>query len=73
MPAGFEQGRGLTLPRHAQVAASTAITSTPNYPKGGICVSTVSIVGGCRDLLDRVPADQIRATAAVADGTGGSW
>src|SRR5262245_66233899 len=71
MPCGgLRGGRGLTLPRHAQVAASAAIwdtyrrgggwarpdvhTSTPSYPKrrGGICVSTVSIVGGCRDLLD---------------------
>jgi hypothetical protein len=41
-------------------------------PESGICVSTVSIVGGCRDLLDWVPADQIRATAVVADVTGGS-
>jgi hypothetical protein len=30
---GLRAGRGLTLPRHAQVAASAAITSTPNYPK----------------------------------------
>lgn len=41
--------------------------------KTGVFVSTISIVGGCRDLLDRVPADQIRAAAAVADATGGSW
>jgi hypothetical protein len=41
-------------------------------PKGGVCVNTVSIVGGYdEDLPDRAPADQIEITGVVADVT--SW
>jgi hypothetical protein len=38
--------------------------------KGGVCVTTVSIVGGCNDLPDRAPADQIDTMGVVAEVTG---
>jgi hypothetical protein len=39
--------------------------------KGGVCVSTVSIVCGC-DLPDRARADQIGTTIVVGDVIGRS-
>jgi len=47
---------------------ATAIGGGP-FPKGGVCVSTVSIVGGYD--ADRIPADHVEITGGVADVT--SW
>src|SRR5262245_29517515 len=89
MPCGgLRGGRGLTLPRHAQVAASAAIwdtyrrgggwarpdvhTSTPSYPKRRAAFASVPSASSVGAGTCSIPAGQTRATALVADGTGGS-